>query len=1377
MSFIARGIKNRGISPRFQPIRTFKLFIRLSNGSFRSPSEALTVARVLEEKYGRVTSIQFARNPDTHQLLNHGWIEFDNDSPDLEKPFIQVPIPKSSPKSNLTTSLEDIRQAFTRNPVNDAQKILEIKLELAIENQVVDKKTSTIDLISRYESMLRFNGFKGSLEGIKKDIELKLESKGVDTNQLQRKYLIELENQKKSEEATPAIETQTNVSDQDYHTLATQSASFTPATPRLQLSRRKQVVPEKTETETQAQRQAETDTNKSPVSSTSTWTAPASHSVKADNTKSASEEKAFRAGIEAHKRALELQEQKENERLEAAESERSQSKEKKRSIWNLFGSDSFNDDTDSVSESDWIVGGIRWETAPTQPLSFPLPPTRQSEITLMIDNYDSFTYNLYQYLTISGANIVVARNDKISISEIEALRPKNIVISPGPGHPSTDSGISRNVIKHFAGKVPILGVCMGMQSMFDVYGGHVSHAGEIIHGKTSAVKHDGRGLFKGVAQDIESTRYHSLAPELTSFPPELALTASTKHSGVVMGIRHRRFTVEGVQYHPESILSEGGRKLLENFLLLKGGLWTENPEFGVGDEKAPKVEADKSVNGVGASPHSKSQSKLPTILDKIKQQRLLDIEESINTPGKSHFNINESLELDLAPPQISFSDRVKQNPARPAVMAEIKRASPSKGLIAPNANAATQAKSYALAGASVISVLTEPKWFKGSLQDMRMARAAIDGMANRPAILRKDFILDIYQIDEARLYGADTILLIVAMLSKEKLVELFEYARSRSIEALVEVNNANEMELAIEIGSKVIGVNNRNLHDFNVDMSTTSRLADMVKDRDISLCALSGITGRKDVEAYLEQGVDAVLVGESLMRSSDPDEFIRKLTNTPAKEEDYKGPLVKVCGISTITDALVAKDSGANFIGMIFAEGSKRKVTLQQARDISLAVKNSANASNTVFEGVHSSEYNDTWFDYQARVIESASRIRPLLVGVFQNATLEAILEAVHNVPLDIVQLHGNEPIEWTRMIPVPTIKVFHISGSDEAHQLLNLRQSGYHSMSLLDTAVPNSQLSGGAGKAFDWKITKQINTHRLNSIPLIVAGGLTPENVQEAVEVSKPWAVDVSSGVETQSKKDVVKIIRPRRRRKMAEKKDATRTLGVGELEWPRKIFHSSIGPLAIGLYVSKISMTHILRILTITLLVILVIDLFRLRSTTIGKGRFANAYESVVGTLMRESERQKLNSTIWYLLGAIISVASFKRDVAIASISILAFADTSASTVGRVFGRYTVRLPSPPFAEKKSLAGFLAAFAAGAFVSWLIWGWQVVDGGSIAEAGRHSLDTLSWNASGKLTLPSLMLAVGAISAFTESLDVHGLDDNLTLPVLSGLLITLLLK
>ncbi|TIC08884.1 hypothetical protein E3Q10_03676 [Wallemia mellicola] len=235
-------------------------------------------------------------------------------------------------------------------------------------------------------------------------------------------------------------------------------------------------------------------------------------------------------------------------------------------------------------------------------------------------------------------------------------------------------------------------------------------------------------------------------------------------------------------------------------------------------------------------------------------------------------------------------------------------------------------------------------------------------------------------------------------------------------------------------------------------------------------------------------------------------------------------------------------------------------------------------------------------------------------------------------------------------------------------------------------------------------------------------------------------------------------------------------RTLGVGELELPRKLFHSSIGPIAIGIYISQVSRTLVLRLLTILLLVILVIDLFRLRSTVVGRGRFASLYESVVGRLMRESERQKLNSTIWYLLGAVISVASFKRDIAITSICILAFADTSASTVGRLLGRYTYTLPSPPFGQKKSLAGFTAAFLTGAFTSWLIWG-STFGQATIAEAGKLSTDTLSWTTESKLRFPLLMIVVGIISAVTESLDVHGLDDNLTIPVISGILMTLLLK
>lgn len=226
------------------------------------------------------------------------------------------------------------------------------------------------------------------------------------------------------------------------------------------------------------------------------------------------------------------------------------------------------------------------------------------------------------------------------------------------------------------------------------------------------------------------------------------------------------------------------------------------------------------------------------------------------------------------------------SPTSIALMSEIKRASPSKGDISLSANAASQALTYALAGASVISVLTEPTWFKGTLLDLRLARQAVDALPTRPAFLRKDFILDEYQIDEARLYGADTILLIVAMLSPERLKALYDYStKVRGMEPLVEVNNAEEMRRALELGARVIGVNNRNLHDFNVDMGTTSRLADIVvehnreSERETILCALSGISAREDVEVYRGQGVGAVLVGEALMRASkgQTEAFIKNL--------------------------------------------------------------------------------------------------------------------------------------------------------------------------------------------------------------------------------------------------------------------------------------------------------------------------------------------------------------------------------------------------------------------------------------------------------------------------------------------------------------------
>ena len=186
---------------------------------------------------------------------------------------------------------------------------------------------------------------------------------------------------------------------------------------------------------------------------------------------------------------------------------------------------------------------------------------------LLIDNYDSFTYNLYQYLSELGATVEVVRNDTVTLEDIDAMAPERIVISPGPGNPD-DAGISKDVIRRFAGRMPILGVCLGHQCIGEVYGGIVEGAGEILHGKVSKVTHDGKGVFAGLASPIEATRYHSLAIRPDSVPEELEVTARSE-SGVIMGVRHRSLAVEGVQFHPESILTPDGHQMLRNFLVTR----------------------------------------------------------------------------------------------------------------------------------------------------------------------------------------------------------------------------------------------------------------------------------------------------------------------------------------------------------------------------------------------------------------------------------------------------------------------------------------------------------------------------------------------------------------------------------------------------------------------------------------------------------------------------------------------------------------------------------------------------------------------------------------------------------------------------------------
>lgn len=183
---------------------------------------------------------------------------------------------------------------------------------------------------------------------------------------------------------------------------------------------------------------------------------------------------------------------------------------------------------------------------------------------LMIDNYDSFTYNLVQYLGELGADVRVYRNDAITLEEIEALAPAKIVVSPGPCSPA-EAGISVATIKHFAGKLPILGVCLGHQSIGAAFGGRVVHAKRLMHGKTSPIHHADTGVFRGLPNPFTATRYHSLAVERESLPDCLEVTAWTE-DGEIMGMRHKTLAIEGVQFHPESIMTEGGHHLLKNFL-------------------------------------------------------------------------------------------------------------------------------------------------------------------------------------------------------------------------------------------------------------------------------------------------------------------------------------------------------------------------------------------------------------------------------------------------------------------------------------------------------------------------------------------------------------------------------------------------------------------------------------------------------------------------------------------------------------------------------------------------------------------------------------------------------------------------------------------
>ncbi len=631
---------------------------------------------------------------------------------------------------------------------------------------------------------------------------------------------------------------------------------------------------------------------------------------------------------------------------------------------------------------------------------------------------------------------------------------------------------------------------MSRQCIFAVFGGQVDVTGEILHGKTSPLSHDSKGVYVGLPQGLPVTRYHSLAGTHTTLPDCLEVSSwidagPGRPRGVIMGVRHKELLVEGVQFHPESILTAEGRAMLKNFLGMRGGTWAENERF-----KEPAAAAD--TNGIITSENKDikchAQDK-ESILQKIYDHRRKAVAAQKRIPSQRPSDLQATYNLHLAPPQISFPDRLKQSPYTLSLMAEIKRASPSKGVISLDTCAPAQAREYALAGASVISVLTEPEWFKGSIEDLRCVRQILEGMPNRPAVLRKEFIFEEYQILEARLAGADTVLLIVKMLDVCTLTQLYHYSQELGMEPLVEVNDVEEMKVAVKLGAKVIGVNNRNLVSFEVDLDTTSRLMDHVP-RETIVCALSGISGANDVVPYQANRVGAVLVGEALMRAPNTAKFVQDLLGATKEDMSRKVGeelLVKICGTRTPEAAKVAVQAGADMIGMILVEGRKRCVPRETALEISRVVHVTPKHQHQPFSTPTSQESSIAvdFFQHTATKIFTRSD-RALLVGVFQNQPLSYILALQKLLDLDVVQLHGSEPLEWASLIPVPVIRSFKPGD-------YGLGRKGYHALPLLDSAA------GGSGQRLNITAVGQ-SLEADDSLRVILAGGLNPENVEEVI-------------------------------------------------------------------------------------------------------------------------------------------------------------------------------------------------------------------------------------------------------------------------------------
>ena len=410
---------------------------------------------------------------------------------------------------------------------------------------------------------------------------------------------------------------------------------------------------------------------------------------------------------------------------------------------------------------------------------------------------------------------------------------------------------------------------------------------------------------------------------------------------------------------------------------------------------------------------------------------------------------------------------------------EVKKASPSKGIIAEHFHYLDIAKEYEVAGAAAISVLTEPDFFKGDKKYLQEIASTV-----KIPVLRKDFIIDEYQIYQAKVWGASAILLICACLDVPTLTKFRELADSLGLSSLVEAHDEKEVQMAIDCGARIIGVNNRNLKDFTVDVQNSVRLRNLVQD-DVIFVSESGLETPEDIQVLRDNNIGVALMGETFMRSPDKVEKLAYLYGPT-----YYTPKVKMCGISKVETIPAIVDAKPDYMGLVFAP-SKRQVTVEQAK--------------TLVEELHK----------QYAVRYNSETIKT--VGVFVNETVENLLKIAEEVKLDVIQLHGDEDESFIQILKeqsnVEVWKAVQVRSAADAEKWIDSSAD----MLLFDAYHKDER--GGTGEVFDWSSLDEFER------PFMLAGGIDSTNVARAIRTVRPYGIDISSGIETNGVKDDEKM------------------------------------------------------------------------------------------------------------------------------------------------------------------------------------------------------------------------------------------------------------